>query len=71
MVEKRLMGGEGKHLSLRVRGEDEKILKTVAFNAPEEWKKISEGGRVNLLLNIEENEWRGLKNIEGRIVNIV
>lgn len=70
VTEKRLMGAEGEHLSLRVRGEDARIMKMVAFNAPEAWKQIREGERTNILFNIEENEWKGLKSVEGRILGI-
>ena len=70
VTEKRLMGAEGEHLSLRVRGEDERIMKMVAFNAPEAWKQIREGERTNILFNVEENEWNGLTSVEGRILGI-
>ena len=70
VLEKGLMGEEGRHLKLIVRGSDEKTLKLVAFGADEEWKKVEQGGRADILVNIEENEWNGLINVEGRILDL-
>lgn len=70
VLDKRLMGAEKKHLGLLIRGEDERTMKLVAFNAPEKWRKIKSGEREDLLVSVEENEWNGLRNVEGRILGI-
>ncbi|MBQ6130589.1 single-stranded-DNA-specific exonuclease RecJ [Candidatus Saccharibacteria bacterium] len=70
VLDKKLMGTDGQHLGLLVRGEDGKLMKLVAFNAPEKWREIRSGEREDLLVNVEENEWNGLKNVEGRILEV-
>ncbi|MBR3232895.1 single-stranded-DNA-specific exonuclease RecJ [Candidatus Saccharibacteria bacterium] len=70
VLDKKLMGASEQHLRLLVRGEDEKTLKLVAFGAPEEWRRVENGERVNLLAQVEENEWNGLRSVEGRILDL-
>lgn len=70
VLDKRTMGENEQHLRLLVRGNDGAIMKLIAFNVPEEWKMIDLGQEVNILINLEENEWNGLKNVEGRILDL-
>ena len=70
VLDKKLMGAENQHMRMMVRGEDGKMLKLVAFGVPEEWKRIEQGQRADLLVNVEENEWNGLKSVEGRILEL-
>ncbi len=66
----RRMGGEGEHLRLQVRGEDGKEMKNVAFFADEKWFEVENGQRVDVWVNLTENEWNGTKSVEGRILKI-
>ena len=70
ILDKKLMGAEGQHLRLLVRGEDGKTLKLIAFNAPEAWRRVESGQEASLLINVEENEWNNLRSVEGRILEI-
>ncbi len=70
VLDKKLMGASEQHLRLLVRGEDGKTLKLVAFGVPEEWRRVENGERVNLLAQVEENEWNGLRSVEGRILDL-
>ena len=70
VLDKKLMGASEQHLRLLVRGEDGKTLKLVAFGVPEEWRRVENGERVNLLAQVEENEWNGLSSVEGRILDL-
>lgn len=70
VLDKKLMGAEEQHLRLIVRGEDGKTMKLVAFNAPEEWRRVENGQEVSVLMNVEENEWNNLRSVEGRILEI-
>ena len=65
------MGVEGQHLRMLVRGEDGKTLKLVAFNAENEWLELKPGGRVNAFIALTENEWNGIRSVEGRILKLV
>lgn len=64
------MGETGKHLRLTVWGEDKKEFKAVAFGAEQEWLKVGFGCRVDMWVKIVENEWRGRKSVEGRIIKM-
>lgn len=70
VLDKKLMGAEGQHLRLLVRGEDGQTLKLVAFGAPEAWRRVENGERVSALVQVEENEWNGLRSVEGRILDL-
>lgn len=70
ILDKGLMGDEGQHLRLMVRGEEGKTMKLLAFNAPEMWKRVERGERANLWVNVERNEFRGTASVEGRILKM-
>ena len=65
------MGAEGQHLRLDVKGNDKKILKLVAFFAPESWLKIQPGEFYDINIKVIENEWNGTRSLEGRVVDIL
>ncbi len=71
IVECRRMGTEGQHLSLLVKGADGKTLKLVAFFAPKEWFKICPCEYCDIMIRILENEWSGIRSVEGRILEII
>lgn len=70
VLDKKLMGADGQHLRLLVCGEDGETLKLVAFGAPEKWRRVENGERINVLTQVEENEWNGLKSVQGRILDL-
>ncbi len=70
ILDKGLMGDEGQHLRLLVRGEGEGVMKLLAFNAPESWLGVERGERANLWVNVERNEFRGTTSVEGRILKM-
>ncbi|MBQ7802810.1 single-stranded-DNA-specific exonuclease RecJ [Candidatus Saccharibacteria bacterium] len=70
VLDKGLMGAEEQHLRLLVRGADGKVMKLVAFNAPENWRKVQQGETIELMIGLEENEWNGLRSVEGRILDL-
>ena len=64
------MGTEGQHLRMLARGDDGKTMKLVAFNARGEWLELKPGGRVNVWITLFENEWNGVRSVEGRILKL-
>lgn len=64
------MGAERQHLRMLVRGDDGKTIKLVAFNAESEWLELKAGGRVNAWIVLTENEWNGVRSVEGRILRL-
>ena len=70
VLDKRLLGAEAQHLRLLVRGDDGKMMKLMAFYASEDWRRIENGERLDILVQVEENEWNGLRSVEGRILDL-
>ena len=70
VLNKKLLGAEEKHLRMLIRGKDGQTIKILAFNAPERWKRIEQGRLVDLLMNLEENEWNGLREVQGKILDL-
>lgn len=64
------MGAEGQHIRLLVRDENGATMKLVAFNAPKEWLELNATARINIWMNLVENEWNGTRSVEGRILKI-
>lgn len=64
------MGEEGRHLRLVVWDKNGRNLKLVKFGAPEEYLNIKSGEVANIWVQLEENEFRGLRSVEGRILKI-
>ena len=64
------IGTEEQHLRMLVRDENGKTLKLVAFFAPKMWLELRSGSRVNIWINLVENEWNGIRSVEGRILKL-
>ena len=64
------MGSEGQHLRMLVRDEQGRTMKLVAFFAEKTWLNLQPGGRVNVWVSLVENEWNGIRSVEGRILRI-
>lgn len=65
------MGDKGQHLRLDIRGKDGKIIKLVAFYAPESWFSLSEIDECDFLIKPIENEWNSVRSVEGRLLDVV
>jgi single-stranded-DNA-specific exonuclease RecJ len=63
------LGTTGKHLKLTVEDRNKNNMKLLAFNAPEDWF-LAPDDRVSICITIEQNEWNGVRNIEGKILEI-
>ena len=67
----RKMGSENQHLRIDVMGKDGKIMKLVAFFAPKEWMSFDpEYDRIEPVIKLVENEFNGVRSVEGRILDI-
>lgn len=64
------LGSEKQHLRVVVQDKDKNTLKLLAFFAPEEWMKIKAPVYANLWVRIGENEWNGIRSVEGQIENM-
>ena len=70
VVEVAKMGTDGAHLRLVVWDQQGKSLKLMRFFAPEEDFRVREGVTANIWVNIVENEFRGIRSVEGRILKL-
>ena len=70
VVEARKMGKEENHLGVMLRDRKGMVMKGVGFYAPKEWMAVRVGEMVDVKLKIIENEWNGLRSVEGRIVDL-
>ena len=64
------MGAEGEHLRLTVWDQQGKSMKLVQFRAPEEYLRLQGGETVNVWIQLVENEFRGIRSAEGRILKL-
>lgn len=63
--------GEGdRHLRLVVWDQTGKSLKLMNFSAPKEYLALSGGEIVDVWFTLCENEFRGIRSVEGRVVRI-
>ena len=65
------MGDKNQHLRVDIRGKDGKIIKLVAFFAPERWFTLSEVDECDFLIRPIENEWNGVRSVEGRLLDVI
>lgn len=70
VVEASKMGTEGEHLRLMVWDQQGKSMKLVQFRAPEEYLRLQGGETVNVWIQLVENEFRGIRSVEGRILKL-
>lgn len=64
------LGAEGQHLRLVVQDQNGHSMKLMWFSAPEEYLEISAGVVANVWVTVEENEFRGVRTPEGRVVKL-
>lgn len=67
VVEAARLGTDGQHLRLVVEDAHGGRLKLMRFYAPEEDLEVARSGRVNVWVRLEENVFRGMRSVEGRI----
>ena len=72
IVETKHMGDKGQHLRLDIRDKSGKIIKCVAFFAPEKWLSgLYTDETYDFLIKPVENEWNGTRSVEARICDII
>ena len=64
------MGKDQQHLCLIVKDYWDSTLKIVAFNADDDWMDLSAGMQIDAWVTLMENEWNGVRSVEGRILKL-
>lgn len=70
IIDQRRMGADGTHLRLDLRGKDGKIIKAVAFSAPENWFVLDDIIPHSFILRPVINEWNGTRSVEAQLLDI-
>ena len=70
IIEIRRMGQDQNHLRLDLKGKGNKIIKSVAFFAPEPWFNLYDDQTYDFLIQPTLNEWNGTRSIEARLIDI-
>ena len=67
---KTLMGEDQNHLRLDIVDKKGNKLKLIAFYAPEKWLNLNPEIEYEIMFRPTENEFRSVRSVEGRIVDI-
>ena len=70
VVEASRLGSDKEHLRLLVWDQNGERMKLMCFHAPEEYLRLRGGETVNVWITLNENDFRGLRSVEGRIVKL-
>lgn len=65
----RKMGDKDQHVKLQLEDEKGLVLPMLAFNAPDHFY-AAPGTRVRVWCHVTLNEWRGLRSVEGRLLEL-
>lgn len=64
------LGAKGQHLRLVVWDQHDQPLKIMKFNAPNDYLGLQNGDVIDAWVTLEENNFRGIRPVEGRIVKL-
>lgn len=70
VMEAARLGDNGQHLRLMLWDAAGHQFKVVGFNAPEPYLSLQSGDTVDAWITLEENTFRGIRNVEGRILKL-
>lgn len=70
VAESARLGADQNHLRLVVWDRFGNSFKVMAFYAPEEYLSLRGGETLNLWISLSENEFRGVRSVEGRILKL-
>ncbi len=64
------LGDKGQHLRLSLWDRNGHFFKAIGFSVPEEYLNLRAGDVVDVWVRLEENVFRGIRSVEGRIVKV-
>ncbi len=70
VIEASRLGSERQHLRLLLWDKAGHALKVIGFNMPEEYLGLRGGEMVDVWITLEENVFRGIRSVEGRIIKL-
>ena len=69
IIDCQLVGQDGKHLRLTI-GDDQISKKAIGFSFGEWFSRIKKGDKIDLISEIEINEWNGNRELQLKIVDL-
>ncbi len=64
------MGADSQHLRLTLWDQKQQSFKVIGFSVPETYLNLRPGDTIDAWVTLEENVFRGLRSVEGRIVKL-
>ncbi len=65
------VGNGSKHLKLTLRAENNpKIFEAIGFGFGEKFSELKSGDRIDIVFNLQEDEWNGNKKMQLRLVDL-
>jgi len=70
--EMKIVGNGQKHLKLLLRGEDgsPKIFDAIGFRLAEKFPELKKDDKIDIVYNLEEDEWNGNKKIQLKLIDL-
>lgn len=69
MIDSKTVGRDARHLKLKLR-QNEHVFDAIFFGGGEKYSKLSNGVKIDIAYQAEENIWNGYKNIQLKIKDI-
>lgn len=68
----KIVGNGQKHLKLSLRGEEgsPKIFDAIGFSLAEKFPELKKDDKIDIVYNLEEDEWNGNKKIQLKLVDL-
>ena len=72
LEEVKMVGNGSKHLKMTVREENgsPKMFDAIAFGFGGKFSELKKGNKVELVFNLEEDEWNGNKKIQMKVIDM-
>lgn len=72
VVDSKIVGNGQKHLKLSLRGENKvpKIFDAIGFSLAERFSHLKKDDKIDIVFNLEEDEWNGNKKIQLKLIDL-
>lgn len=70
ILQAKRMGDKGQHLRLDLKSKDNKIIKCIAFFAPDKWFNLHAEDSYDFIIKPVMNEWNGVRSIEAHLIDV-
>ncbi|MEK7098047.1 MAG: DHHA1 domain-containing protein, partial [Patescibacteria group bacterium] len=71
VMDKMNMGVLGQHIKLRLKNDRSGIINAIGFGQSQHWNDLAIGDRIDIVYNLDLNEFNGRREAQMRIVDIM